>query len=403
LEPNLKTRSVVALLSALLILPACSGDDDHAPPAIEVVVTDVKMLPYQPANSYVGRLEAAQDVTIQAKVSGYLKQRFFAEGQHITKGAKLYAIDPATFKASKEQAEAEIERGQAKVNVATRNFERGEQLIDSGVISASQMDELEGKFFESIAALKAAEAVYDNALINFNDSIIIAPISGQIGRSRYYVGDLVSPESGELTTIVNTQTVNAVFSINQKMLLQIHQTNVNEENLPAATGIEVLIKLSDDSIFPHKGALDFLDNRINEATGTVRVTAIIPNPDGFLRHGQYVRVIVQASETVDALMIPQATVQSDQSGDFVLVVNSTNVVERAEVKLGVRIDEKVIVKEGLSQGQRLILQGIQKVRIGQTVRASAKVAAETELPVEQSDQQPSNNEEQRSAMPSSNS
>jgi hypothetical protein len=116
-------------------------------------------------------------------------------------------------------------------------------------------------------------------------------------------------------------------------------------------------------------------------------------------------VIVQASETVDALMIPQATVQSDQSGDFVLVVNPANVVERAEVKLGVRVDEKVIVKEGLSQGQRLILQGIQKVRIGQTVRARAQVAAEPELPVEQSDQQPSNNEEQeqRSAMPSSNS
>jgi membrane fusion protein (multidrug efflux system) len=394
LEPNLKTRSLVALLSALLILSACSGKDDQAPPAIEVVVTDVQTLPYQRRNSYVGRLEAAQDVTIQAKVSGYLKQRFFAEGQHISKGAKLYAIDPATFKASKEQAEAEIERGQAKVKVATRNFERGEQLVENGVISAAQMDELEGKYFEAIASLKAAEAVYANALINFNDSIITAPISGQIGRSKYYVGDLVSPESGELTTIVNTQTVNAVFSINQKMLLQIHQTNVNEEDLPAATGIEVLIKLSDDSIFPHKGALDFLDNRIDEATGTVRVTAIIPNPDGFLRHGQYVRVIVQATDSVAALMIPQATVQSDQSGNFVLVVNPANVVERAEVKLGVRVDEKVIVKEGLSQGQRLILQGIQKVRIGQTVRARAQVAVEPELPVEQSDQQPSKNEQE---------
>lgn len=390
----MKTRSLVALLSALLILSACSGKDDQAPPAIEVVVTDVQTLPYQRRNSYVGRLEAAQDVTIQAKVSGYLKQRFFAEGQHISKGAKLYAIDPATFKASKEQAEAEIERGQAKVKVATRNFERGEQLVENGVISAAQMDELEGKYFEAIASLKAAEAVYANALINFNDSIITAPISGQIGRSKYYVGDLVSPESGELTTIVNTQTVNAVFSINQKMLLQIHQTNVNEEDLPAATGIEVLIKLSDDSIFPHKGALDFLDNRIDEATGTVRVTAIIPNPDGFLRHGQYVRVIVQATDSVAALMIPQATVQSDQSGNFVLVVNPANVVERAEVKLGVRVDEKVIVKEGLSQGQRLILQGIQKVRIGQTVRARAQVAVEPELPVEQSDQQPSKSEQE---------
>jgi membrane fusion protein (multidrug efflux system) len=370
-----------------------------------VVVTDVQLLPYQRRNSYVGRLEAAQDVTIQAKVSGYLKQRFFAEGQHISKGAKLYAIDPATFEASKEQAEAEIESGKAKVKVATRNYQRGEQLVTSGVISASQMDELEGTYFEAIAALKAAEAVYDKALINFNDTIITAPISGQIGRSKYYVGDLVNPESGELTTIVNTQTVNAVFSINQKMLLQIHQSNINEEDLPTATDVEVLIKLSDDSIYPHKGALDFLDNRIDEATGTVRVTAIIPNPDGYLRHGQYVRVIVQAAESVAALMIPQATVQSDQLGNFVLVVSPNKVVNRAEVKLGQRVDEKVIVIDGLSEGQRLILQGIQKVRIGQTVRARAQVVSEPESSIQQSDSQPSNNKEQEESpvAPSSKS
>lgn len=390
----MKTRSFFTLLSVLLITSACSDDSDQAPPAIEVVVTDVQLLPYQRRNSYVGRLEAAQDVTIQAKVSGYLKQRFFAEGQHISKGAKLYAIDPATFEASKEQAEAEIESGKAKVKVATRNYQRGEQLVTSGVISASQMDELEGTYFEAIAALKAAEAVYDKALINFNDTIITAPISGQIGRSKYYVGDLVNPESGELTTIVNTQTVNAVFSINQKMLLQIHQSNINEEDLPTATDVEVLIKLSDDSIYPHKGALDFLDNRIDEATGTVRVTAIIPNPDGYLRHGQYVRVIVQAAESVAALMIPQATVQSDQLGNFVLVVSPNKVVNRAEVKLGQRVDEKVIVIDGLSEGQRLILQGIQKVRIGQTVRARAQVVSEPKSSIQQSDSQPSNNKEQ---------
>ncbi|MFQ3324810.1 MAG: membrane fusion protein (multidrug efflux system) [Pseudomonadales bacterium] len=401
----MKTRSLVALLSALLILSACSGEDDQAPPAIEVVVTDVQLLPYQRRNSYVGRLEAAQDVTIQAKVSGYLKQRFFAEGQHISKGAKLYAIDPATFEASKEQAEAEIESGKAKVKVATRNYQRGEQLVTSGVISASQMDELEGTYFEAIAALKAAEAIYDKALINFNDTIITAPISGQIGRSKYYVGDLVNPESGELTTIVNTQTVNAVFSINQKMLLLIHQSNINEEDLPTVTDVEVLIELSDDSIYPHKGALDFLDNRIDEATGTVRVTAIIPNPDGYLRHGQYVRVIVQAAESVAALMIPQATVQSDQLGNFVLVVSPNNVVNRAEVELGERVDEKVIVIDGLSEGQRLILQGIQKVRIGQTVRARDQVVSEPESSIQQSDSQPSNNKEQEESpvAPSSKS
>ena len=179
----MKTSSFVSLLSVFFILSACSDDGDQLPPAIEVVVSDVKMLPYRQSNSYVGRLEAAQDVTIQAKVSGYLKKRFFAEGQHIDIGEKLYAIDPATFQASKEQAQAEVERGEAKVKLATRNYERGAQLIESGVISASQMDELEENYYDSIAALKSAEAAFDNALINFNDSTIVAPISGQIGKS----------------------------------------------------------------------------------------------------------------------------------------------------------------------------------------------------------------------------
>lgn len=404
----MKTSSFVILLSAFFILSACSDDGDQLPPAIEVVVSDVKMLPYRQSNSYVGRLEAAQDVTIQAKVTGYLKKRFFAEGQHIGIGDKLYAIDPATFQASKDQAQAEVERGEAKVKLATRNYERGAQLIESGVISASQMDELEESYYDSIAALKSAEAAFDNALINFNDSTIIAPISGQIGKSKHYVGDLVGPDSGELTTIVNTETVNAVFSINQKMILQIHRVNINEQDLPAAKGIDVLIKLSDESIYPHKGALDFLDNRIDEATGTVRVTAIIPNPDGFLRHGQYVRVIVQAATPIDVLMIPQATVQSDQSGDFVLVVNTAKVIERAEVELGERVRENVIVKTGLIEGQNLILQGIQKVKVGQTVRVrtlavdSASTAKEPVMPSEPSPS-PIEEQEDNTSTPSANS
>ena len=258
------------------------------------------------------------------------------------------------------------------------------------------MDELEESYYDSIAALKSAEAAFDNALINFNDSTIIAPISGQIGKSKHYVGDLVGPDSGELTTIVNTETVNAVFSINQKMILQIHRVNINEQDLPAAKGIDILIKLSDESIYPHKGALDFLDNRIDEATGTVRVTAIIPNPDGFLRHGQYVRVIVQA------------TVQSDQSGDFVLVVNTAKVIERAEVELGERVRENVIVKTGLIEGQNLILQGIQKVKVGQTVRVrtlavdSTSTAKEPVMPSEPSPS-PIEEQEDNTSTPSANS
>jgi membrane fusion protein (multidrug efflux system) len=376
-ESTLKTNWLLSLLCFAALVIGCSDKGEQAPPVIEIVATQVALSPYRESNSYVGRLEAAQDVTIQAKVSGYLTERLFNEGQHIEQGAKLYTIDPASFKALKEQAQADVERGNAKVKVSTRNFQRGQQLIKTGVISASQMDELEATYYEAIASAKAAAAAFDSASINLADSIIVAPISGQIGKSLHYVGDLVGPDVGALTTIVDTQTVNAIFSIDQKTLLAVYEARIQADDLAATEGaLNVLIKLSDDSIYPHIGRLDYLDNRIDEGTGTAKVSAIIPNPDGLLRHGQYVKVIVQAAEPIDVLMVPQATVQSDQAGDFVLWVDDNKTVARAEVSLGTRVRENVVVNSGLVEGQNIILQGIQKVRVGQTVKMRIQPLAE---------------------------
>jgi RND family efflux transporter MFP subunit len=163
----------------------------------------------------------------------------------------------------------------------------------------------------------------------------------------------------------------------KKTLLAVYEARIQADDLAATEGaLNVLIKLSDDSIYPHIGRLDYLDNRIDEGTGTAKVSAIIPNPDGLLRHGQYVKVIVQAAEPIDVLMVPQATVQSDQAGDFVLWVDDNKTVARAEVSLGTRVRENVVVNSGLVEGQNIILQGIQKVRVGQTVKMRIQPLAE---------------------------
>ncbi len=360
-------RSLILILGFSFLTLACSEATPPSMPTIEVVVTPAAMLPYQPRGSFVGRLEAQENVSIQARVSGYLIQRTFKDGQIVNKGDELYVIDPAPFEASLAEAEAEVDRVEARVAVAGRNYARGKQLVESGTISASQMDELEGTDLEAKAALKAATATRDNAKINLSYSRIVAPIDGQIGRSSFNVGDLVSPESGVLTTLVNTNAMQAVFSIDEKLLLEVRNRRLNE-SLPNPTEqVEVLIELSDGTLYPHKGHVDFLDNRVNEGTGTIEIRATIPNPDNLLGHGQYVRVVVQEIAVNDVLMVPQATIQSDQVGDYVLTVNDENKVQRKNVELGDRVEQYIIISQGLETGENVILQGLQKVKVGQTV------------------------------------
>ncbi len=357
------------LLIPLLILTACSSEAPP-PPIPEVVVQAVTLEPYQPKSSYVGRLHAKDDVTIQAKVTGYLLSRDFREGDLVQQGDVLYTIDPAEYEAALARAEADLAAAQANLSNTERNYKRGRELLPKGAISEAEMDNLTATKLDAEANLKAAEAQIKSAQVNLDYTTIKAPITGRIGRTQLSPGDLVGPNSGDLTTLVSIDPIQALFQVSEAIYITT-RTRVGEGGLPSVRDlrdIEVSLELTNGLIYPQVGRIDYFSNRIDENTGTLEARASIPNPDGVLVPGQYVRVVLQDTHLLEGLFIPQAAVQADQQGSFVLIVDSNSKVQRRNVDLSDRLDENVLVNRGVDEGDQVIVRGLQQVRPGSTVK-----------------------------------
>ena len=360
-------------LKRLLALPvvcvviACS-EQAPPPPMVEVVVDRVSLQPYQPNSSFVGHLQAQDDVRIQAQVAGYLQARHFREGDWIKKGSLLSDIDPAQYQAGLARAKADVAKARAAKQVADLNQKRGKELAPQGAISASEMDKLTATKLEADADLQSALAQLKSAEVDLGYTRIIAPIDGRIGRSDFSVGDLVGPDSGALTSLVSIDPINASFQVSESIyLLRDSEHREAHGNDPELPELNVKLELSNRQLYPLPGYLDFISNRIDEATGTIEARAVIPNPEGILLPGQYVKVILEVPFNVDTLMLPQAAVQADQQGSFVLIVGADNKVVRRNVVLDNRVGDLVVVKQGVDEGDRVIVRGLQQVRPGQTV------------------------------------
>lgn len=356
------------LALSLLLLMACA-EESVVIPATEVVVDRVKEEPYRPAISFVGRLQADNDVKIQAKVTGYIDSWHFNEGDIVNKGEVLYEIDPAQFKADLASANANLASAQAEVTVSKRNFFRAKELLPKGAISASEMDKIEAKKLQADANLQGAKAQVFAAEVNLSYTQIQAPITGRIGRSAFSAGDLIGPDSGVLTSLVSIDPMKALFQISESIYLA--RTNEIIKKTAAGHDVEELVirlELTDKSIYPHIGKMDYIGNRIDANTGTLEARATIPNPDGFLRPGQYVRVLVETPFDIPTKMIPQSAVQADQQGNYIFSVGVDNKVLRKNIEVGQRVGSRAVVKKGLSNGEIVIVQGLQKVRPGQVVK-----------------------------------
>ena len=354
----------------LILLSACSKPE---PPAtvVEVAVQPVQMVAFKPTMSFVGRLQAENDVQIEAQVTGYLEDWDYQEGDIVEQGQVLYQIDPAQFEADLAQTQAALAGAQAAAKVATRNEQRGRELIDKGAISAAEMDRLEATKLEADAALQAAEAEVTAAEVNLAFATIRAPITGRIGRSTASPGDLVGPNTGVLTTLVSLDPMQVVFQASETAFLQANarmQELEQQGQQPPTPSVQ--LTLANDDIYPQRGEVDYISNRIDQATGTIEARATVPNPNGTLRPGQYVQVLLEIPVEVDTLMLPQVALQSDQQGDYVLVVGADNKVVRRNVTVGERVDDNIVVSDGVTAGEQIIVKGLQKVRPGQTVKTT---------------------------------
>jgi membrane fusion protein (multidrug efflux system) len=367
----------VVLLAALLA--GCS-QEPPPPPVVEVVVDEVVLDPYQPKSSFVGRLHAIDDVSIEAQVTGYLLARPFKEGDFVEAGQVLFEIDPAVFEAQVARAKADLARARATQANAERNFRRGKELVPDGNISESEMDRLKAAKLEADAGVAAAEAALKTAEVNLGYTTIRAPISGRVGRSTHATGDLVGPTSGVLTTLVSVDPIYAIFQLSEATFVQIivermgqpGARNLNDIDL---SDLVVRLELRSGVFYPEIGRIDYFSNRIAEDTGTLEARAVVPNPYGLLVPGQYVRVEIVQEELSEALFVPQAAVQADQQGSFVLVVEG-GIVQRRNVVLDERVEDKIVVLQGVERGEQVIVRGLQQVRPGQPVNIRTKPPSE---------------------------
>jgi membrane fusion protein (multidrug efflux system) len=328
-----------------------------------VVVQTVASQDVSTSIEYVGRTEASQEVEVRARVSGVLLERPFSEGRNVGEGDLLYFIDPAEFEANVALAKAEVAKADASVEETETNLGRYEELLKRQAASQAKFDEAKAKYQTAVAQREAAKAQLQKANLDLDYTMIISPLAGRSGVSTVDAGNLIGPDSGTLVTIVRLDPIHVIFSISERDYLRYVERGRTTGN----RAVTPKIRLADDRVYEHTGELDLIDNKVDPATGTINIRVQFPNPEEELFPGQFVNVLLVEAEPQARITVPQAAVQENQSGAFVLVVDEQNKVVSKPIARGQTVGESFIVEEGLSAGERIIVEGIQKVRPGAEV------------------------------------
>jgi RND family efflux transporter MFP subunit len=320
-------------------------------------------------DEYTGRFDATQTVEIRARVSGYLNEVRFRDGQEVRQGDLLFAIDPRPFERSLEQARAELFAATTKVENANLDVARGQPLIERKIISDKTFDDRMSLLRDAQAAVKVAEAKLKSAELDLSFSTVAAPIWGRIGRTMVTAGNWVSAGSVSgatlLTTIVSQDPIYIYFDVNENNYIKYKRLAERGVKAGAAdVGAPVEVALPDERGFPHTGRLDFLDNRLDQGTGTLRARAVLANKAGLFSPGLFGRVRVVGTPSYAALMLPDEAIGTDQTNKYVLVVDGDGVVERRNVRLGPLIDGLRVVREGLVSDDWVVTRGLQRARPG---------------------------------------
>ena len=371
LMAQIKADSSASLKPATQAAPAKSTGG--AVPIVSVSKPLVR--PVTEWDEYTGRFDATASVEIRTRVSGFLVEIHFKDGEQVKKGDKLYTLDAQPFERDLDQARAELAQATTKVESTSLDVERGKPLLDRKIISEKVFDDRSNLLREAQAAVKTSEAKVKTAELDVSSTLITAPFSGRISRSNIPVGAWISAGAASnatlLTTVVTQDPIHLYFDVNENNWIKYRRlAEQGKEAGVARIGAKVELALPDEKGFPAKGAIDFVDNRLDLATGTMRARAIVENKAGLYSAGMFARVRVQGSESYNAVMVPDDAIGTDQTTRFVLTVAEDGTVGRKTVALGPMAEGLRVIKQGVTADDVIVVKGQQRARPGSKVAAT---------------------------------
>lgn len=379
------------LLAFSLVLAALSSCERHqqktnaAPPPAPVTVAKPVSAELVEWDEFIGRLDAPESVEIRARVSGYLEKIHFREGSDVKAGDLLFTIDPRPYQVVVDRAQADFERAQVRVELATMEAKRAKELAESKAIAVEQIDQRNQALAEAQASLRSASATLEEAKLDMEFTQLRSPITGRIGDVLVTQGNLVSGGSNVsnatvLTNIVSVDPIHCYLDVDEQSTLKYRElrrlgqrASALDERIPAE------MALANEEGYPHKGVIDFVDNRLDPSTGVIRARALLPNPGGLMAPGFFARVRIPGSGKYTGLLVHDNAIGSDQGKPFVFVVGQDSVVKQVPVDIGPIHDGLRVIKTGISKDDRIIVEGMALVRNGGQVSVKEERGMKTAM------------------------
>ncbi|HEY1080657.1 MAG TPA: efflux RND transporter periplasmic adaptor subunit [Prosthecobacter sp.] len=379
------------LLAFSLVLAALSSCERNqqktnaAPPPAPVTVAKPVSAELVEWDEFIGRLDAPESVEIRARVSGYLEKIHFREGSDVKAGDLLFTIDPRPYQVVVDRAQADFERAQVRVELANMEAKRAKELAESKAIAVEQIDQRNQALAEAQASLRSASATLEEAKLDMEFTQLRSPITGRIGDVLVTQGNLVSGGSNVsnatvLTNIVSVDPIHCYLDVDEQSTLKYRElrrlgqrASALDERIPAE------MALANEEGYPHKGVIDFVDNRLDPSTGVIRARALLPNPGGLMAPGFFARVRIPGSGKYTGLLVHDNAIGSDQGKPFVFIVGQDSVVKQVPVDIGPIHDGLRVIKTGISKDDRIVVEGMALVRNGGQVSVKEERGMKTAM------------------------
>ncbi len=339
----------------------------NAPQAPAVDVVKIAYKEVTPERSFVAKIESRDRVGLRARVTGFLQEQLFKEGDIVTKDQPLFIIEQVNFESAVKEAQANYDRAAAKAKNAGIQYTRAKKLYKTKDISKSRLDDMEATNAAAQADLNQMSARLDLAKKDLEYTVIKAPMAGKIGEAAFSVGELIGPTSGFLANVVTVDPMDAVFSVSENELL------LARRNFLSGDDVEAIFVLSDGTEYPEIGTISFMDVTLDEGMNTLKLKASLPNTNGKLISGQYGRIKLRPKKPTKMLTVPQKAIQRTTNEEFVMIVKADNTVEKRTIKTGIELPAfQMEILEGIEAGERVIVEGFQKIVAGATVSPNEK-------------------------------